>query len=281
VRIRSALRATATLAAAATLLCGCNLGQAQNAILVDADSTKGPTQHIDPFTVRGAWQIKYTFDCTKQNSEGVLNADQFTIDVFDGDDNSTAFEHPQTTFVSVKRKGTLSFRTPGNYYLQVDTQCDWTLQVVDVSNGAVVSTTGAPHVRQPHGTVKFDVTFDSGFGPYSCDLTATSAPLCLVGDGTAGASPFGPLSMHRVVAVQGGTGSCTAATTTAMLTAANGDVLTVKSDKGQACPKSDKDSYTFTVTGGTGIFKGATGSGTIADSHGTSDRWSGTITFAQ
>jgi len=278
--LRAALRAAATVAVAGTVLSGCNFGGAQSAILVDSDSTTGTTRSLAPFAVSGPWRIKYTFDCTKEISEGVLNVNQFTIDVFNGDDNSTAFEHPQTTLVSVKRQGTLNFTTPGNYYLHVDTQCDWTLQVIDLSSGQVVSTSSAPHVPQPHGTVALDVTFTSDFGPYSCDLTGTTAQLCVVGDGTAAASPFGPLSMHLLVALHG-TGNCVPATTTGTVTAADGDVLDVKADKGQACQRSQTNSYSMTVTGGTGIFRNATGSVTITDRNGTSDRWSGSITFAQ
>jgi hypothetical protein len=281
VNLRGALSAAATCAAAGTLLCGCNLGQSQNALLVDTDSTTGATQSLAPFTVSGPWQIKYTFDCTKENSEELLNVNQFTIDVFNGDDNSTAFEHPQTTFVSVKQRGTLNFTTPGNYYLHIDTQCDWTLQVIDLSNGPVASASAAPKLPQPHGTVALDVTVISEFGPYNCDLTGTAALLCEVGDGTAGTSPFGALRLHRTVADQGGTGDCTTATTTGTLTAANGDVLNVQADKGQSCKRSGVDTYPFTVAGGTGIFKNATGSGTITGRRGGSDRWSGSITFAQ
>ncbi|HXA29486.1 MAG TPA: hypothetical protein VN193_12175 [Candidatus Angelobacter sp.] len=266
--------------AAGTLLCGCSLGQAQSAILVDTDSTTGTAQSLAPFRVSGPWQVRYTFDCTKQNSEEVLNVNQFTLDVFNGDDNSTAFEHPQTTFVAVKRQGTLNFSTPGNYYLHVDTQCDWTLQAVDLSSGPVASASAAPRVPQPHGTVALDVTFASVFGPYNCNLTGTVAALCAVGDGTVGTSPFGALRMHRTFAVAAGVGDCFTSTTTGTLTAANGDVLDVQSTKGQACKRSNAASYSFTVTGGTGIFKNATGSGTIADQHGTSDRWNGSITFA-
>jgi hypothetical protein len=281
VNLRAALSAAATCAAAGTLLCGCGLSQSQTALLVDTDSTTGAARSLAPFTVPGAWQIKYTFDCTKQNSEELLDVNQFTIDVFNGDDNSTAFEHPQTTFVSVKRQGTLDFKTPGNYYLHTDTPCDWTLQVIDLSNGTPASASPAPRVPQAHGSVALDVTFASKVGPYNCDLSGTAARLCEVGDGTAGTSPFGALSMHRTVAHQGGTDDCTTATTSGTLTATNGDVLNVQADKGQSCKRSGVDTYPFTVTGGTGIFRNATGSGTITDNHGASDHWSGSIMFPQ
>lgn len=279
--LRSALRVAAGCTAAGTLLCGCNLGQAQSAILVDTDSTSGTTRSVAPFTVNGPWQIKYSFDCSKQNSEGVLNANQFTLDVFNGDDNSTAFEHPQTTYVSVQRKGTLGFKTPGDYYLHVDTLCDWTLQVIDVSSGAVVAGSAVPHVPQPHGTVHFDVRFAAADGFYGCDLTGTTAARCVVIDGTAGSSPFGPLSMHRTMAIQPGASDCVSATTSGTLTTAAGDTLTVTADKGQGCQRTLSSSFSFAVTGGTGIFKGATGSGTIAGRSGGPDRWTGSITFAQ
>ena len=278
--LRAVLRLAATCAGAGLLLCGCSLGQVQSAVLVDTDSTAATSRSLDPFTVSGPWQIKYTFDCTKENSEGLLDVNQFTIDVFNGDDNSTAFEHPQTTVIAVKRRGTLNFMTPGDYYLHVDTQCDWTLQVVDLSSGTAAASAAASPVPHPHGTVALDTTFASDFGPYNCDLTGTAAHVCVVGDGTAGTSPFGPLSMHVMVAEQNGTGDCPTGTTTGTLTAANGDVLTVTVDRELSC-KAGAATYSFTVTGGTGIFAKATGSGTINDRHGTSERWSGTITLAR
>lgn len=275
------LRAAAMCLTAGTLLCGCGLGQSQSALLVDADSTSGTTQSLSPFAVSGPWQLKYTFDCTKANSEGVLDADELTVDVFNGDDNSLAFEHPQTTLVSVQRRGALSFKTPGNYYVHVDTKCDWTMQVLDLGAGAAPSASPVPHVAQPHGTVPLDVTFASDFGPYNCDLTGTAASTCVVGDGTAAQSPFGALSMHLTVGLQRGTGDCSAAATMGTLTAANGDELNVKADKGEACTRSPVNKYSVAFTGGTGIFRNATGSATITDRQGTSDRWSGSITFSQ
>jgi hypothetical protein len=277
--LRSRLAAAAMCAAAGIVLSGCDLGLSQSAILLDTDSTSATIATTAPFTVTGPWQVKYNLDCTKANSEGVLNTDTFTIDAFNGDDNSTAFEHPVTTIISVKRQGVLNFTTPGRYYLHIDTQCDWTLQVIDLSGGPAPSTSPVPHIAQPTGAVALDVTFAAAFGPYKCDASVAGGSLCTVGDGSASTSSFGALTMHRTVVYVISKSACTTASTVGTLTAANGDVLNFQADKSEACAKSGVDSFPFTVTGGTGIFKGATGSGTITNTHITSDHWKGTITF--
>ena len=271
--LRFALAALST----GVLLSSCSLGGSRSTILLDRDSTSGASQTTSAFAVSGPWQIRYTFDCTKQNSEGVLNSDQFTVDVFNGDDNSTAYEHPQTTVVSVKRKGVLAFSTPGNYYLHVDTACDWTLQVVDATGGAPAQTP-APRVAPQHGSVTVDVTFSAVFGPYACDLTGTPGALCEVADGTADRSPFGPLTLHRTVGDKGGTGACHSAGGAGTLTAANGDTLQVTADGGQVCPQIGHESLDVTVTGGTGVFGGATGKLTVVR-QGDADHWAGAITL--
>jgi hypothetical protein len=266
-------------AGAGIALSGCDLGLSQSAILVDTDSTSATTTTTTPFTVSGPWQVKYNVDCTKANSQGLLNINEFTINTFNGDDNSTAFEHPQTRIISVKRQGTMNFTTPGRYYLHVDTRCDWTLQVLDVSSGPARSASPVPHIAQPSGSVTLDVTFAALVGPYTCDPSVAGGSLCTVGDGSAGTSPFGALTMHRTAVYAVSKSDCISASTSGTLTAANGDELTVHADKGESCPKSGKDSFPFTVTGGTGIFKGTTGSGTITSTRGKSDHWKGTITF--
>jgi len=65
------------------------------------------------------------------------------------------------------------------------------------------------------------------------------------------------------------------------LTTAGGDTLGVSSDRGQWCRGTGVDSFTFTVSGGTGVFKDATGSGTITGRIGGAQRLIGTITFPQ
>lgn len=278
-RRRAHLLAVAACGVAVISTCACNTDLLQSAVVVDTDSTSGNMRSIEPFTTTGPWQIKYNFDCTKQNAEQLTDINQFTVDVLNADDNSTAFEHPQTVVTSVKRTGTVSFQRPGRYYLYIDTRCDWTLQVTDFAGGPTPTATPAPHIAQPTGTVSLDVTFASVFGPYDC----TSAPgggLCSVGDGTVGTSPFGALTLHRTVSYSGGTGDCVMASTQATLTAANGDVLGFQSDSGQSCHKTGVDTFQVSVKGGTGIFKDATGSGTITNRHGTADQWKATVTFA-
>jgi hypothetical protein len=58
---------------------------------------------------------------------------------------------------------------------------------------------------------------------------------------------------------------CSAEQRTAVLTAANGDQIDVAFSDGVTCmtsPTSGQSGYSFTITAGTGRFRGATGSGT-------------------
>jgi hypothetical protein len=122
------------VALSAVALCACNLSLLQTAVLLDLDSTTSPpkTGHFNP---PGAWQIKYHYDCSRQNSEGLLNTNKFTISVYNADDDSTSFENPTSAFTGVKKDGVISFKRGGVFYLVIDTVCDWTLQVLDISGG--------------------------------------------------------------------------------------------------------------------------------------------------
>lgn len=112
----------------------CNVALLQTATLVDTDSAinSGNTGH---FAAPGAWAIKAGYDCTRQDSESVLNTDHMTIRVYNADDDSMSFEHPITTLTGRVTKRTISFRRGGAFYITVESACDWNLQVLDRSGG--------------------------------------------------------------------------------------------------------------------------------------------------
>jgi hypothetical protein len=80
-------------------------------------------KHTAPFRVDGPWQVKYTFDCSALGYEG-----NFAISLYDN-------RHPDTLvnlMVNVLdlNAGDVVHQTGnGTYFLAVDTQCNWSLEV--------------------------------------------------------------------------------------------------------------------------------------------------------
>ena len=120
------------LAAAVLAGSGCNVALLQTATLVDTDSaiSSGNTGH---FVAPGTWAVKTSYDCSRQDSEGVLNTNHMTIRVYNADDDSLSFEHPLTTLKGRSGKRVLTFKRGGPFYITVESACDWNLQVIDRS----------------------------------------------------------------------------------------------------------------------------------------------------
>lgn len=115
-------------------LSGCSGQLLKTSQIMDIDSSL----RIDPtgsFTVAASWDLKYTYDCSSQKSQGLASANQVTITVYNSDDDSLNAEHP--TIVAHGRSGgaTLHFKRGGTFYAQIDTVCSWRVVVVDL-NGA-------------------------------------------------------------------------------------------------------------------------------------------------
>jgi hypothetical protein len=130
--MRGALLAIAVLMTA--VLSGCSGKLLTTTQILDVDSTL----RLDPtgsFTVGGAWDLKYTFDCSSQQSQRILNAGQVTLTVFDSDDDSLNFEHPKVTATGRSGGARLHFTRGGTFYVLVETVCSWRVVVVDL-NGA-------------------------------------------------------------------------------------------------------------------------------------------------
>jgi hypothetical protein len=122
----------AAIVAACLLMTACNLKFAGSTDLVNLDSTQSNNMSGN-FTVPGTWDLKYSWDCSKQASQGATDIDRFSMSIYNSDDDSTAFEHPDTTRKGRSGGETLHFKHSGQYYFTIDSPCDWQAKVVDTS----------------------------------------------------------------------------------------------------------------------------------------------------
>jgi hypothetical protein len=95
--------------------------------------------------------------------------------------------------------------------------------------------------------------------------------VCITASGTGQATHLGAITEHSIVVVdinpadkQNG---CAPETRTTTLTAANGDVITMSGTGFTRCPGTSVAKDSYAVTGGTGRFQGANGSGTDSNTH--------------
>jgi hypothetical protein len=121
---------TVILMAASATLAGCNAQLLTQTDLLDVDST----QNINPtgnFTVNGAWELKYKYDCAKQKSEGIGDINRFHMVVFNSDDLATNSEHSEVQVEGPKKSDVLHFKRPGTFYVDVDSHCDWRISIIE------------------------------------------------------------------------------------------------------------------------------------------------------
>jgi hypothetical protein len=124
----------------------------------------------------------------------------------------------------------------------------------------------APHAN---GLVPFHATFQQTIVDFSCeDAACDMAQIVLSGHGTATHLGKATELINATIDSTNATPAhpCSVLNDTRILTAANGDQLFI-SGTGTACtdpnnPDLETATFTWTVTGGTGRFAGATGSGT-------------------
>ena len=114
------------------LLAGCSTGLLHSSVVLDTDSTQLPPGQV---VLPGAWTLKYSWDCSRQAVQGISQIDRFDLVVYNDDDFSTNFEHPELHLTGRRGGGTLDFKRGGAFKPVVDTPCDWTLKVTDVSSG--------------------------------------------------------------------------------------------------------------------------------------------------
>ena len=95
--------------------------------------------------------------------------------------------------------------------------------------------------------------------------------ICITATGTGQATHLGAITEHSAIVVdinpadqQNG---CAPETRTTTLTAANGDTITMSGSGLTGCGGSNEANDTYAVTGGTGRFQGASGSGSDHNIH--------------
>jgi hypothetical protein len=122
------------LLAATWALTACNGGVTTQTDLLTLESGAG-VSGTGKFHVTGSWDIKLTYDCSRQLAEKVSGAaDGVSLTVYNADDQSEAFEHPESQWKGARGSQVLHFKRIGPYSVTVDSKCDWRLAVVD--NGA-------------------------------------------------------------------------------------------------------------------------------------------------
>jgi hypothetical protein len=129
--------------------------------------------------------------------------------------------------------------------------------------------------------------FNDSYTPHDCPIGEAPGSFCadVAGTGTAPAN-YGTLKLARTanLATPLGTGPCAPTSTYGTLTVGTRSDVTFEA-VGNHCGSSGIASYSYQITGGSGTFATATGSGTIdvsvvASDSGT-ERWSGTLVLPQ
>lgn len=122
-----------TVAAGLALsLTGCNTSLLTHQAVLTTDNTQ-TGQESTNFTVPGRWELHYSYDCSKQHSEGLAALNGFGLSVFNADDKSLDGEHPLLVLTGNKHSGVLKFQRGGTFFLDVLTRCDWRVSAVDTS----------------------------------------------------------------------------------------------------------------------------------------------------
>ncbi len=110
-------------------LSGCNGGVAAKTDIVDVESGAG-VAGSGKFDATGPWDLTLSYDCSRQLAEKVPGAaNGVTLTVYNADDQSEAFEHPESVWKDARGNRALHFQRPGPYWIAVDSRCDWHLLV--------------------------------------------------------------------------------------------------------------------------------------------------------
>lgn len=145
----------------------------------------------------------------------------------------------------------------------------------------------APTSTSTQKSAPFQVTFHEQDAPFTCPPGQTAVFACLTFTGSEQATELGSITLTRQAIVASATTSagCHTVSSSGHLTAANHDSMTFTAP-GISCGASDTASYTYTITGGTGRYRGASGTGTITvqapTANGVETRtemWSGTLIY--
>jgi hypothetical protein len=151
----------------------------------------------------------------------------------------------------------------------------------------VAGTAGIGTPTAPVASGPFQLQFAEQYAVVACSGSEPAGTLCVATTGTGqghnnGAS-LGPVSLARSsVYAPAGSDSCGPATTRGTLTLAGGDTITF-SGTGAFCRAQQTATFTYTITGGTGRYLRAGGTGAIVvptpqSASAGSESWSGTLT---
>ena len=139
-----------------------------------------------------------------------------------------------------------------------------------------------PPTATPNPDV-LQVNFSDQYSAAICGGTAPAGTTCVSTNGSGQDAALGDMSLSRTsVYAPLGADSCTSATTQGTLTVtATGDTVTF-TGKGTFCAATQIANFTYTITGGTGSYQHATGSGSInvplpSSSTTGTEIWSGSL----
>jgi len=80
-------------------------------------------KHTDKFTVAGAWDLVWSYDCTRGGTRAY-----FVAEVYSGD-GTISHNSPAVTQLGVRLNGVQHYHQPGTYYLSVLSGCAWHITV--------------------------------------------------------------------------------------------------------------------------------------------------------
>jgi hypothetical protein len=127
---RTSLPLLPLLLAVAAASTGCSAGTTTQTNIVDMEG-QGAAAATGKYNSTGPWDLKLTYDCTRQLGEKVPGATSgVSLTVYNADDQSEAFEHPESQWKGTRGNQVLHFKRSGPYSVAVDSKCDWHLVVV-------------------------------------------------------------------------------------------------------------------------------------------------------
>ena len=150
------------------------------------------------------------------------------------------------------------------------------------STATLAGGTATPTASPTPFSGAFQVVFTDQYSAAACSGGQPTGTICVSTSGSGQAVGLGTISLSRTsIYAPGGADSCGSATTKGTLTLATGDTITF-TGTGTFCRASQAGSFSYKITGGTGSYLHATGSGTIqvprptSSSTGT-ESWTGTL----
>jgi hypothetical protein len=150
------------------------------------------------------------------------------------------------------------------------------------STATLAGGTATPTASPTPFSGAFQAVFADHYTATACSSGQSTGTICASTTGTGQAAGLGTTSLSRTsIYAPGGADSCDSATTKGTLTLATGDTITF-TGTGTFCPALQVASFTYKITGGTGSYLHAMGSGTIqvprptTSSTGT-ESWAGTL----